>query len=196
MWRQRRTKKGTENKLKIEQGEESSADVSLFGCTSRVVGASMKECTSTLLPLCVPQSLFCPLADLWHSRHLETFRNKGGIFFFWPVKYEWESLSAVNSWPKDKVGNEHTAARQHWTRPFFFLQAMSFTVASGRSLMAFRNSKSVERKGLEGVTKIHNGANDMGCEVFRPVARVHIYHHFSRERFKIGSLQLMPVHFH
>lgn len=84
---------------------------------------------TSLLPLCVQQSPFCPLVDLWRSWHLQAFRNRGGIFFFWPVKYEWGSLSGDNSWPKDSAGNEHTAAWRRWTSPF--LRATSVTVASG-----------------------------------------------------------------
>lgn len=36
----------------------------------------------------------------------------------------------------------------------------------------------------------------MWCEVFRRVACVHIYHHFSLEHFEIGSLKRMPAKFH
>lgn len=36
----------------------------------------------------------------------------------------------------------------------------------------------------------------MWCEVFRRVACVHIYYHFSLEHFEIGQLKHTPAHFH
>lgn len=152
MWRQRRTKKRQRTNWKLNRGRKVVLMFLFLVAPPESLAPRWKSARPPYCPSVSHKASFVPLLiyDIPGSSKPSGTRVVY-IFFFCPVKYEWESLSAVNSWPKDKAGNEHTAARQHWTRPFFFLQATSFTVASGHSLMAFRNSKSIERKGLEGV---------------------------------------------
>lgn len=130
-------------------------------------GRVWQSVRSSLLPLCVPQTPFCPLVDLWRSRHLQAFRNRGVIFFFWPVKYEWGSLSGDNSWPKDSAGNEHTAAWRRWTGPF--LRATSVTVASGFTNLEKRYYQSTVRWPFEAVRTSREGRRGWKINIGAPM---------------------------
>lgn len=55
---------------------------------------------TSLLPLCVPQSPFCPLDDLWRSRLLQAFRNRGGIFFSGPLNMSEGACQEIIAGPK------------------------------------------------------------------------------------------------